>query len=589
MNIVRTENLSYDYLKYSENEEREEKERALSGVTLSIRKGSFTAVLGANGSGKSTLAKHINALLLPSEGAVYIDGQDTAKEPFLWKIRQKAGMVFQNPDNQIIASSVEEDVGFGPENTGTPREVIWERVEEALRRVGMLSFRKMSPNRLSGGQKQRVAIAGIVAMRPQVIVLDEPTAMLDPGGRAEVLSVLKELNRREGVTVVLITHYMEEVVEADEIFVMKNGKLILQGTPSEVFAKSEELERMHLDVPPSTLLADRLRQAGAPIREGILTERELADEIFAKAVSKTAPGTSECAPPEEKDKGEPLLTLEGVSLTYDKDTGFARPALSGIDLSIYPGEFIAVIGHTGSGKSTLIQLLDGLLAPTEGTVRFRGEDIHGKDYDLRALRTKVGLVFQYPENQLFEEDLIKDVSFGPRNQGLPEEEVRARAVEALESVGIRKELFEVSPFELSGGQKRRVAIAGVLAMKPQVLILDEPTAGLDPKGRERILGLAASLHREKGITVILVTHSMEDAARFAERLIVLADGTVRYDAPPKEVFLHVGELKEMGLNVPQVTLLMRDLKERGLAVPENTTTAEEALEVLLPMLKQDGR
>ena len=286
MGIVRTEDLAYDYLKYTGDEEHPEKVRAIDGISIDVTAGDFVAVLGHNGSGKSTLAKHINALLMPSRGTIWIDGEDTKTEPEVWKIRQKAGMVFQNPDNQIIGTSVEEDTGFGPENMGIEREEIWRRVEESLTKVGMISFRKHSPNRLSGGQKQRVAIAGIVAMRPMCIVLDEPTAMLDPGGRREVLSVLHELNKKEGVTVILITHYMEEVIDADRIFVMDKGHLLMSGTPREIFSRVEELKAAHLTVPEETELAWRLKEAGMPVPGGILNAEELAEAILAAMEKK---------------------------------------------------------------------------------------------------------------------------------------------------------------------------------------------------------------------------------------------------------------------------------------------------------------
>ncbi len=280
MGIIRAVKLAFDYLKYGEDESDVEKVRAIDDVTIDIRKGDFIAILGHNGSGKSTLAKHMNALLIPSEGTMWVDGIDTSKEPELWKVRQKAGMVFQNPDNQIIGSVVEEDVGFGPENMGVPTDEIWRRVEESLTKVGMIKHRKKSPNRLSGGQKQRVAIAGVVAMRPDCIVLDEPTAMLDPNGRKEVLKTVSELNKKENVTVILITHYMEEVIHADHVFVMDSGRVVLQGTPREVFSHVERLKALHLDVPQVTELAYELKKSGVDLPDGILTKEELVEELL---------------------------------------------------------------------------------------------------------------------------------------------------------------------------------------------------------------------------------------------------------------------------------------------------------------------
>ena len=279
------------------------------------------------------------------------------------------------------------------------------------------------------------------------------------------------------------------------------------------------------------------------------------------------------------------ILLNHVNYIYDEDTAMAHAALVDVNLSIPDGQFIGLIGHTGSGKSTLIQHMNGLIKPTSGQVLFDGEDINERGYDKKALRAKVGLVFQYPEHQLFETDCFKDVCFGPRNQGLSQKEVELRAYEALKQVGFDDEYFYQSPFDLSGGQKRRVAIAGVLAMKPQVLILDEPTAGLDPKGREDILNLIARLHDEMGITIILVSHSMDDVADYVQRIIVMNDGRVRFDDEPHNVFAHYEELESMGLAAPQVTYVMKDLREAGFDVDENATTIEEAKNEILRVFR----
>ena len=279
MGIIKAFKLGFDYLKYDEDGNVEATQRAVNDVNLDIEAGDFVAVLGHNGSGKSTLAKQINALLIPSEGTMWVDDMDTAKEPELWKIRQKAGMVFQNPDNQIIGTVVEEDVGFGPENMGVPTDEIWKRVDDSLRKTGMTAYRYQSPNKLSGGQKQRVAIAGVVAMRPSCIILDEPTAMLDPNGRKEVLEAVSELNKKENVTVILITHYMEEVIHANKVYVMDGGNVVMQGTPREIFSKVETLKKYRLDVPQVTLLAHELHKAGVDIPEGILTKEELVGAL----------------------------------------------------------------------------------------------------------------------------------------------------------------------------------------------------------------------------------------------------------------------------------------------------------------------
>lgn len=600
MGIIKASKLGFDYFKYNEEGEDPEVNRAIDDVNLDIEAGQFIAILGHNGSGKSTLAKHLNGLLVPSEGTLWVDNMDTSKEGDIWKIRQKAGMVFQNPDNQIIGTVVEEDVGFGPENMGIPTEDIWKRVDESLEKVGMVAYRHHSPNKLSGGQKQRVAIAGVMAMRPKCIVLDEPTAMLDPNGRKEVLQAVRDLNKEEGVTVILITHYMEEVIFADHVLVMDKGRIVMQGTPREIFSQVDRLKELRLDVPQVTLLAHELGKAGVDIPEGILTIEELTALPWMKERITLEPGRNWYRTDKEDSvrlseiKGtEPEKTsvnnkksikLEEVTYTYSPGTVYEVHALDHVNLEISQGQFVGVIGHTGSGKSTLIQHLNGLIKPTSGRVLYEGKDIWSEGYPLRDLRFHVGLVFQYPEHQLFETDVLTDVCFGPKNEGLTPEECKVRATEALEHVGMTEEFYEKSPFELSGGQKRRVAIAGVLAMNPDVLVLDEPTAGLDPRGRDEILSQIAYLHKTRGITVVLVSHSMEDIAKYVERLIVMNEGKKAYDGTPKEVFSHYKQLEEMGLAAPQMSYIMHALQGQGMDVDVNASTVDEAKDSILHAL-----
>lgn len=594
MGIIKAAKLAFDYLRYGEEGEEPEVNRAIDQVDLDIQEGQFIAILGHNGSGKSTLAKHINGLLVPTEGTLWVDQMDTSSQKDIWEIRQKAGMVFQNPDNQIIGTVVEEDVGFGPENLGVPTEDIWKRVDESLEAVGMTAYRHHSPNKLSGGQKQRVAIAGVMAMHPKCIVLDEPTAMLDPNGRKEVLRSVRELNQKENVTVILITHYMEEVIWADDVYVMDKGKIVMHGEPREIFSKVAQLKKYRLDVPQVTLLAYELKQAGVKIPDGILTIEELVHALEQKEV--TAPAewrtkiesvafAGEKAPEREEKKS---LELEHISYVYNPGTAYEMHALKDINVNIPQGQFVGIIGHTGSGKSTLIQHFNGLMKPTDGHIFFEGQDIWAEQFPLRGLRSQVGLVFQYPEHQLFETDVLTDVCFGPKNQHLTQEECEKRAKEALEHVGLDESYYAKSPFELSGGQKRRVAIAGVLAMNPKVLILDEPTAGLDPMGRDEILDQIALLHKTRGITIILVSHSMEDIARYVERIIVMNHGEKAFDDTPKKVFAHYKELESIGLAAPEITYIVHALQEKGLKVDTTATTIEEAKLTILEALEKRG-
>ena len=585
MSMIKTDNLIFEYEKRDEEGNVIGTHCAIDEVNLDIEPGQFIAILGHNGSGKSTLAKHMNAILVPSGGTMWVDGKDTKEEENLWDVRQTAGMVFQNPDNQIIGTVVEEDDGFGPENLGVPTEEIWQRVEKSLSAVGMIEYRHHSPNKLSGGQKQRVAIAGVVAMCPKCIVLDEPTAMLDPNGRKEVLRTVEELRKREHVTVILITHYMEEVIGADRVIVMDQGHVVMDGTTREIFSQVELLKKYRLDVPQVTMLAHGLKQRGLDIKEGILTTNELIEALekagdWRQNQKKTYVGHAETVVKKEK-KENPILKLEHIEYVYSSGTAYEKRALKDINLDIYEGEFVGVIGHTGSGKSTMIQHLNGLMKATSGALYYNGENIYDEKYNLRQLRNNVGLVFQYPEHQLFEIDVLTDVCFGPKNQGLTEEECKKRAIEALELVGLSEKYYDTSPFDLSGGQKRRVAIAGVLAMRPKVLVLDEPTAGLDPKGRDEILDQIAYLQKERNLTVILVSHSMEDIAKYVDRIVVMNKGRKMYDGEPKEVFAHYKELEKVGLAAPQVTYIMHALSEKGMHVNTEVTTIEEAVDEIM--------
>lgn len=624
MNNIEIKDCTYEYVRRDENDEVVEKLSAISHLNFTIEEGSFVCVLGHNGSGKSTLAKLFNALQIPTEGCVIISGMDSREEANVFPIREKVGMVFQNPDNQIIASVVEEDVGFGPENIGVPTEEIWKRVADALEAVNMEAYRLKSPNHLSGGQKQRVAIAGTLAMEPKTIVLDEPTAMLDPSGRAEVIRSIRELNQKKGITIILITHYMEETVDADRIILMDQGKLVLDGTPKEIFSKVEELKSLRMDVPLITDLAHELRLSGMPVSEGILKEEELVEELlsifgedsFVEGEREVAASQVSATVSEEKDKETDkdfILKVENLSCIYQKGTAMESYALKDIHLSIKRGSFSALIGHTGSGKSTLLQHFNGLIKPETGEifVHFRKNpalilqdkgflfwkgkkrkvekegvlSFREEGFDFQGLRFKVGLVFQYPEYQLFEETVFEDVLFGPKNQGLSLEEAKKEAEEALRSMGVEEALWQKSPFELSGGQKRRVAIAGVLAMEPELLILDEPTAGLDPAGREELFQVIAHLQERYAMTILLVSHSMDDVARYAEEVFVLNQGECIRQGSPEEVFSHKKEMEELGLGLPQIRAFLYSLEEKGLSFPKKNTV-EEAKEMILSAYKK---
>ena len=605
MDIIKTLHLWHRFERKNEAGEVIGGKDALQDVSIGIEQGSFVAVIGHNGSGKSTMARHLNALLQPTRGTVIVDGKDTGDDSATLAIRQKAGMVFQNPDNQIIADIVEEDVAFGPENLGVPTKEIWTRVAQSLKSAGIADCRLSSPRRLSGGQKQRVAIAGILAMKPSCMILDEPTAMLDPSGRESVLKAVLELNRTEGITIILITHDMNEAAMADRILVMDQGNVVMDGAPGEVFSDLERLKDLQIPLPPAAELALELVHGGMPL-EGEIIGREQLTEAVAKVFAKER--SSESGVDSGRESGREsgdvssdslkasqkirpltplthsnaILRLEHVSFDYGAGLTFETHALKDVSLSIEEGQVTGLIGPTGSGKSTLLQHLNGLLTPSSGRVFFREQDISGSGFSASSLCRKVGMVFQYPEYQLFGMDVLSDVMFGPLNTGMSQEEAQASAREALLLMGIGETDFSKSPFELSGGQKRRAAIAGVLAMHPDVLVLDEPMAGLDQAGQYELTRQLLHMKDELATTIVWSSHSMEDMARYADHLLVMSGGELVRSGSPRDVFAEIDYLESIGLAPSEAVYVIRDLKSQGL-LPEDAfaITAEEAAQVIL--------
>lgn len=572
--------------------------KALDGIDLNIEDGEFFCILGGNGSGKSTFAKHLNALLQPDAGTVRIDGMDASDPELVYDIRSTAGMVFQNPDDQLVATLVEDDVAFGPENLGVPSAQIAQRVRDVLKAVGLVGFERHETHVLSGGQKQRVALAGVLAMEPRVLILDEASSMLDPRGRKGLMKACRALHAR-GMTIVMITHFMEEAAEADRVAVFQAGRVAMLGAPEEILTRADELAQLNLDMPESCRLGMALRAKGVPVcaqaREAGMvaavaqayTERSEAGTAGQPSVSQLeiADGT---VPADKKDNAsEPVIELSHVSYSYSLSPRERRRwhkcsavagksnkqalwgndpsspwALRDVSLTVRRGEFLGLAGHTGSGKSTLVQHLNGLIRPQEGSVCALGLDLSQKK-DAAAVKAKVGVVFQYPERQLFAETVVRDVAFGPRNLGLSQDEVARRVASSLARVGLDlATIGDKSPFELSGGQQRRVAFAGVLAMEPEVLVLDEPMAGLDPAARRDFLELIGRLHDE-GLTVVMVSHSMDDLANCCDRIVVMNEGAVFAEGTPAQVFAHADELKSIGLGVPAAQRMALALAEAG--------------------------
>ncbi len=571
---------------------------AVKGVSINVERGSFVAIIGHNGSGKSTLAKLLSGILLPDDGSVqvYKSGGtvplDCSKEEHNFDIRKTVGMVFQNPDNQLVATIVEDDVAFAPENLGVEPNEIRKRVDKALETVGLTQYAEHDTHKLSGGQKQRVAIAGILAMHPECIIFDESTAMLDPQGRRDIMNTILRL-RDEGVTVVLITHYMNEAALADKIHVVHEGRIAFSGTPDEVFSNDKMLKECSLEAPQCTRLAKELSEF-LPKNAPCVINADLAVQSIKKGfvgcgispiAKKALPTKAEKVSIKAPDAS--ILEFQEISYVYGEGTPFKRLALDNVSFSVPAGKVTGIIGHTGSGKSTLSMLMNGLISPTKGRVLLDGVDINAKGTKKRDTRFRVGLVFQYPEYQLFEETIEKDIAYGPKNMGLSEDDIKERILYAAHFTGLDEQMLKKSPFELSGGQKRRVAIAGVIAMDPEILVLDEPAAGLDPRGKSEILEGLCDFRKKRDNTLIIISHSMEDIATYCDNIITMSDGKVLFEGTPQEVFSHHDELIENGLAVPEVTEILSRLKKDGYDIDDSCYTVEDAAKELKRLFEKE--
>ena len=598
---------------------------AVKDMDFIAHKGQIIAVLGRNGSGKSTFARHLNGLYAPDQGTVWIQGDsdvlETRREDDLLAIRRAVGMIFQNPDNQMVGNTVAEDVGFGLENLGFQAEEIWERINEVLRLTGMEAYLERNVSHLSGGQKQRLAIASVMAMSPECIVMDEATAMLDPVGSRQILDTLYHLNREFGITVIMITHRMEETVRADQIYVMDDGNVELMGAPYEIYPQVEKLEQLGLDslLPYKLLhelkvdysddkkfvkdLDENAKSALVDRKERLLSVQDAADRIKAclhdkklfdeknlneqnvlddidsyvndtKNINK--PEAAEQINSAQKDipssKNDILVEADNLEYAY-KDGAVQVPAVEQVSFQIRKGEILAVAGQTGSGKSTLLYMLNGIYRPMGGTLKVDGIDV-GKTKNLKELRKKIGFVFQYPEYQLFESTVLADVMYGALNFGMSKAEAEQAARKALALVNISEEYFEYSPFDLSGGQKKRVALAGILAYKPEILILDEPVAGMDPKSKRELFALIRRLHEERNITVIFVSHDMKDVYEIADRILVMGQGKLVYDGAVEQAFGTPEMVEKLGLEMPEMAVFRETL------LPEIKLTARSMADVI---------
>ncbi len=547
---------------------------ALRSIDLHISPGENIALIGANGSGKTTLARCLNGLLQPQTGRVLIDGMDASDPAQLRAIRQLVGMVLQNPDDQLVATTVADELAFGLENLAIASDEIHRRVEETLAAFDLEAYRRHPPHQLSGGEKQRVTIAAIAAMRPRYLVLDESTALLDPGERQQVAELLQRLRTAYDIATILITQSPEEAARADRVILLHAGRVHADGCPAALFADPPKLRALGLNQPFASTLAARLSLAETPLELDSLSAALTA----LKPQTALRPWTPPTPPPPTPSK----LATEGLTYLYDEHLPTQRSGICDITMDVPTGSILALVGTNGAGKTTLAQHFNALLKPARGRVLLNGCDI-GSQPPTRV-RQRVGLAFQFPELQLFAESVAEDVAFGPRNLGLAPERVNDLVARALAMIDMPlTEFGPRQPLSLSGGQKRCVALAGVLAMDPEVLVLDEPTAGLDCRTTTRLRKLLAELTNQ-GRTLVLISHDMELIGHLATYVVVLRQGRVELQGPTRAVLAHPEFESVSGLAAPQSVQLARRLRQRGLTLNGDPLTLAETIDWLAPLV-----
>jgi energy-coupling factor transporter ATPase len=546
--------------------------RALRDISFQIDEGEYISIVGANGSGKTTLARHLNGLLIPQRGSILFQGVNTSDKNNLPFIHQNVGMVFQQPQEQMIATTIEEDVAFGPENLGLSTFEIRSRVKDALQSVDMWDQRMRSPQYLSAGQTQRVALAGILAMQPKCVIFDEATAMLDPAGRDEVLANITRLHA-QGITIIAISHYMEEAALAERMIGLSKGKLVFDGSARELFTNSEMLAVLNLNRPRILSFSEPL-QNWIPSLEAPFTLHEF--EMQVPALSKPVH-----FPPLNHERQSPLqvspfVELNDLSFTYMHNTPLSHQALEKVNLQFSEGSFYGLIGATGSGKSTLLQHFNGLYLPQSGSIRVGPFNIN-QDTDLLALRRYAGIVFQNPNYQLFEQYVGDEIAYGLRLLGIQRASLHEKVKQAMTIVGLDFDTFkDRMTFTLSGGERRKVALASTIVLDPKLLLLDEPTAGLDPLARNEILTQMNSLHKS-GKTMVVSSHQLEDLALLTDHVSMLSDGKVVASQPTEQLFSNQQLLQEYGMTSPIAAKMAAVLRSKGWLVPENIIVSSQLI------------
>ena len=568
--------IQFDHVTYRHPGSGQSSLPALNDISISVEKGEWVAIVGANGSGKTTFARHCNALLLPRHGQVLIDGNSTAQATHLPQIRARIGMVFQNPEDQIVATLIEEDTAFGPENLAISPPVIRERVSSALATVKMLERKERPPHLLSAGQKQRVALAGVLAMQPECVIFDESTAMLDPRGRLDVMAEMQSLHDR-GITVLFITHFMEEAARANRVIALNKGNLVFDGAPKAIFADLALLKACGLEQPSTLLLLNEIKALDPQLSNLSMD--------FEQAMREIPSYQGSFVRSEEKNNqsgAETLIAVESLDHYYLRNTPLEQQALFDISLEVKSGLAHGFCGATGSGKSTLLQHLNGLYRPQSGEVRIGPYSLSDPNVDIRAVRRYAGLVFQNPEIYFFEQYVGDEIAYGPKML-YGKEGLAKRVRDAMELVGLDFEAFKDRiTYTLSGGEKRKVALAATMALQPRLLILDEPTAGLDPASRRNLHGILADANK-KGIELILSSHSMGDITELTQNLTILSNGRAMRTGNTADLFNDAQLINEASLGQPSVVRLAVRMRERGWPIPQRVVKAEQLFSALRAM------
>lgn len=536
-------------------------------LNLTIKEGEFVALIGQNGSGKSTFGKMLNALLIPVTGNVFIDGLDTRERVYNPLIRSQVGMIFQRPQDQIVATTVEEDIAFAPANLGLPPAEIRKRVSESLSAAGISELKSRPTYQLSAGETQRVALAGVLAMRPKCIIFDETTAMLDPAGREMVLRQAKLL-KAAGITVIFITHLMEEAVQFDRILILHKGKLMVDDSPKTVFSSEGQLKKYGLDFPPAARAAKVLRKHIKSIPMGVLFEKDLFNEIKKNSYKGKKKNLEVVG---NKKNNVRIVDVKHLRHIYMNDTPLAHQSLNDVNFYVNQGSTHGLIGSTGSGKSTLLQHLNSLIQPQSGTIKVLDFNLNDPNLETKSLRRSVGLVFQQPEDQIFEQYVGDEIAYAARNFAVPGK-ISDIVESAMQSVGLDFRIYKDRfTSTLSGGERRKVALASVLAAKPELLLLDEPLAGLDPQSRFEIANYFKEL-KHKGKTLVISTHQFDEIVGLMDEVSVLSKGSDFTQGAPGEVFINQPFLEKAGIKAPLIMRIVRLLRELNWPLSEGIST-----------------